>query len=247
MTQFRHCSDSLLRSAFASKLAYSHGKINHHPNMSMISSHLHGSSLIPKWYIKNPNGAEAYGYKSGDNSIVIAMKGTSSIRDVISFLDTELIEYHYRENIINMHKGAYRLFDSIENTLTDILVPYIKTYKPFHVTFCGHSLGGGIAMIASAYYASLSNDNIRTTCHTFGSPKIGDESFVLWMKNNVYESIHVKNKGDIIPFYPFHMKYKQGYSHLLENKSTHNLFIQHDLDTYIQNIINDIHKEKNII
>ena len=40
------------------------------------------------------------------------------------------------------------------------------------IIFCGHSLGGGIATIASLYY-TYKYKNV--SCVTFGSPRVGDK------------------------------------------------------------------------
>lgn len=231
-------SDELLRSAFASKLAYSRGNINH-KSMKNVNTQLHGinNSLKPVWRIPKSIGVHVYAYQSGDRSYVIAFKGSSSISDFQAFFDDNLVPFNFREKSVKIHKGVLSLFENVETSLTNFIFPMIKLNDPLFITFCGHSLGGSIAMLASVYYSSLSNGNIQTTCHTFGSPKMGDISFNKWILEDTNSIINIQNRGDIIPMLPYNSKYTLPSHYLIGNHNI-DIFKQHDLDTYIENLIN---------
>ena len=230
-------SDELLRSAFASKLAYAKGNLKH-PTMKIINKHLHGYNkyLSHIWTISSSKGAHVYGYKSGERAYVIAFKGSSSVSDFCTFFDDSIIPFQFRESSIGVHKGVYSMFQSIEQSLSDIIVPMIHVNKPRFITFCGHSLGGSLAMFAAGYYTHLSHGNIVSSCHTFGSPKIGDKSFTTWLTEGSMNVFNIQNHGDVVAWLPFDRKYTSCIPFYIGEKDM-NPFKQHDLDTYIDNLI----------
>lgn len=70
---------------------------------------------------------------------------------------------------------------------------------PIYIT--GHSLGGALAQIATAVFGS---DQIAA-CYTFGSPRVGNSYFDLWVKPPSYR---VMNYADIVPTVPFPIIYR---------------------------------------
>jgi len=64
---------------------------------------------------------------------------------------------------------------------------------PIYIT--GHSLGGALAQIAAAV---LGSDQVGA-CYTYGSPRVGNSYFDLWVK---VPSYRVLNYADIVPQVP---------------------------------------------
>ena len=236
------CSEDVLRSAFASKLSYARGNVK--PlHLKYIYNRLHSNinkDLEHIWTITDTPGANVYGYKSGDRSYVIAFKGSSSFSDIRTFLDDSIEPFHFREHNVGIHKGVFRLFKGIENSLHSQIMPLVKSSTPLYITFCGHSLGGSIAMVAAGYYSHISHGNIQVKCHTFGAPKVGDDAFLKWL-NDDSTLVNLVNHGDIIPCFPICSSYIDVNDTInLGKNDTHSIltpFKQHDLDTYIENII----------
>ena len=68
--------------------------------------------------------------------------------------------------------------------------------KQVPIYLAGHSLGGALAQIGSAV---LGCDQIAA-CYTFGSPRVGNKYFDLWVKPPSYR---VVNFADIVPQVPW--------------------------------------------
>jgi len=76
--------------------------------------------------------------------------------------------------------------------------------KPIYVT--GHSLGGALAQIATAV---LGTDEFAA-CYTFGSPRVGNAYFDLWVKPPSYR---VMDYADIVPQAPLPIPFLYPYRH----------------------------------
>jgi triacylglycerol lipase len=106
---------------------------------------------------------------------------------------------------LRIHKGFYRAFTKLDDGTLGIKdkIESIKRSTdglvPIYIT--GHSLGGALAQIAGAV---LGNDQIAA-CYTFGSPRVGNAYFDLWVK---VPSYRVMNYADIVPQVPFPVVYR---------------------------------------
>jgi triacylglycerol lipase len=179
------------------------------------------------------SGAHAYIWKTGAKSTLVAFRGSHNIIDICSYIYAKPTSFSFAERHMNIHHTIYNMFASIE--------PHIATslHPKHHVTFCGHSLGGAIAMFAAAYFAHLSNRNLNITCHTFGTPKVGDAAFREWFTEYVPNHVNVRNKYDVVTLYPFNDKYAYIKS-VVFDKHSFNPICDHDLDTYIENIVDGL-------
>jgi len=219
-------TDAVLRSAMASKLAYAK---NTHTVATFPVSRL----LLPeksKFEVIDCSytGAHAYTWKTGVKSTVIAFRGSHDITDICSYLNAYTKPFSFCDRQMNVHHCIHDMFMSIEPRITE------RLHVRQHVTFCGHSLGGAIAMFASAYYAHMSNRNMTISCHTFGTPKVGNSNFLEWFTEYVPDYVNVQNKYDIVTYYPFNNKdYTDVPSLCFDSFS-------HDLDKYIENIVDNI-------
>lgn len=212
--------NSILSSVLTSKLAYynkNNAIIRLSPNKTKIIENIYTNSHI---YINQC-----------ENNNIIAFRGTHDIYDLINLAKISKKKYSFREDAFEMHSGIYNMFESIENELTEYIVNDIKG----SITFCGYSLGGCLASFASAYYASLFNNNIKITCHTFGSPRIGNKEYVKWHEKRVHNSLHFVNDHDILTFFPQCKGYYNFKKIILPNDKI-NPFVAHDLNTYIEEI-----------
>lgn len=230
-------TDKLLRSAYASKLAYAESKqkLMHFKSVRQ----LHGKSFSShKTTIINigNTGSQAYVWKSGDQSFVVAFRGSHDFRDVLSYLDFRAETFSFTDRKVKVHRGVLSMFESIETDLTQVLTDKKTCKLPKYITFCGHSLGGAIASFASAYYGAQSNRTIDITCHTFGAPFIGDVDFLEWSRQNVKEATNIKTRSDPIPNMRLNRTYLADEERTLcvDGRLLLNPFKAHDLDTYIE-------------
>jgi hypothetical protein len=127
------------------------------------------------------------------NRILIAFRGSESIQDWIE--DSKFVRRNW--NGISVHEGFSDALEEVFPQLHDYLV---KQTRP--IIFCGHSLGGALAILA-AWYARR-NGSIIEAVYTFGQPRVGDHSF----KNSYFYlglsslTWRVVNDSDIVPRLP---------------------------------------------
>lgn len=231
-------NDKLLRSAYASKIAYM--KDYHSSKLQKYSQQLQTTDAEARQFIHDrKTGLNAFSLNTGENSHLIAFKGSSTWQDIITFADARMVEFSYRDAHVKVHSGVFRMFESIEPILTKLIYPNNpELTTPQYITFTGHSLGGALAIMAAAYYGNMSNKNSIITCHTFGTPKVGDVEFCNWYQQGVYESANIINYTDVVPCLPSLNTYATvdvmnivNDSPIFWNKI--DPFTNHDLDTYI--------------
>lgn len=224
-------TDAVLRSAMASKLAYAKSTQN------VATFPINKQLLVEPGHFDmidcDKSGAHAYIWHTGRSSTLVAFRGSVSVGDVCKYIAGKQVYFSFCDRRVRLHKCTYDMFQSIEPAITNLL--YNRRGKQ-SVTFCGHSLGGALAMFASAYYAHLMNGNYNITCHTFGAPKTGDRMFVDWLDSYVQDQVHVCNKWDIVSKYPFDVRYVPLSHKVCMKYTTHSFFGDHDLDTYISNL-----------
>jgi len=131
---------------------------------------------------------------------VLAFRGTQSIEDWDTNLHAWLIHPAHTDARLRVHQGFYRAFEKLSDGKKGIrdkikeLEAADVNHSPIYIT--GHSLGGALAQIATAV---LGSDQIAA-CYTFGSPRVGNSIFDLWVKPPSYRVI---NYADIVPQVPF--------------------------------------------
>lgn len=232
-------SDSVLRSAMASKLAYA-------KSTKLVATFPISRQLdIPHNHyqiIENrETGAHAYIWNTGESSKLIAFRGSHDLKDIVSYINTKQVSFSFCDRTVHVHQRLYEMFASIEPHITSLLFTDGFSKKQ-HITFCGHSMGGSLAMFASVYYAHLTNGNHDITCHTFGAPKLGDAAFVSWFTYYVDDYVNMCNKCDFVPYFPFNTSKYMNTDLIIETRyTTDNIINDHDLETYISNIRNNIH------
>lgn len=164
--------------------------------------------LVPKFYDGSGNKEkkrDAQGYMIWkSNTIYITFRGTKDICDVIDVMDIR--PKKLLKNIM-IHNGFYEQFFSIEDAITKDIKEIINLFPIERIIFSGHSMGGGVAAIAAAYYASMFK-MMHITCHTFGIPLIGNNEFVKWFDEGVDECIRLEIEEDIVPFIPINSTFK---------------------------------------
>lgn len=121
-----------------------------------------------------------------EGCIVVAFRGTSSIRNFIT--DAEAWRAH--TPLGEIHRGFWEAWLGIANALYRMLQPY--SFKP--VILCGHSLGGSLAMIA-ARVLRQNMVNVHSV-YTFGAPRVGDLEFQTGYNSMLMPKSPFDNLGD---------------------------------------------------
>jgi triacylglycerol lipase len=173
-----------------------------------------GGFALKKTY--NVNNTEAYLAEAKD-FIVVAFRGTTSGRDRRTDFDfkTKRIKIEGHPLDVCVHNGFYAAYQNIEKELRIDLVS-LGSEKPIY--FTGHSLGGALAIVASAAVGMTSDPIERpilrkladriAAVYSFGAPRVGDSNF-----DNIVKSPHyrVVNRFDLITLTP--PNWMWGYRH----------------------------------
>lgn len=140
-----------------------------------------------------------------DDLIVLAFRGTQSNRNWKTALQVGLVHPEGTNRRLRVHKGFYTAFIRLDEGGAGIkeAIGAIKERTqgqvPIYIT--GHSQGGALAQIAAAV---IESDQVAA-CYTFGSPRVGNLYFDLWVK---VPSYRVMNYADIVPTMPLPVFYR---------------------------------------
>ena len=111
------------------------------------------------------------------------------------------VEWEVLQGGVKVHAGFFRAYTPIRTVLFESLEGLLKKRKrPVYIT--GHSLGGALALMATAELANHDEAAVRDSiaaCYTFGCPKAGDRSFDQYVKVPLYR---ITNGVDIVPAVP---------------------------------------------
>jgi hypothetical protein len=150
-----------------------------------------------KGLIDNDVGTAGY-VVDGDDIIVIVFRGTEDRLDWITNVHVQLVAL---QGGTRVHTGFFQAYWPIREVMFDFVKHAIRE-KPRPIYITGHSLGGALALMATAELANDDDATIRdcvAACYTFGCPRAGDSSFDLYVKAPLYR---VTNGVDLIPAVP---------------------------------------------
>ncbi|MEO0793805.1 MAG: lipase family protein [Verrucomicrobiota bacterium] len=168
---------------------------------------------------------QAYVARSTENNalgkvVAIVFRGTefNKIRDWqtnLSLGDLRLMD----ENVtFQVHQGFFSSFKSIQREIEARIEDLVAGDDPHKIYIAGHSLGGGLALIAThqigraevlydpekpgleseRFGSKISKNSIRA-CYTFGSPRVASEELEYSIKSPIYR---VVNENDLVPRVP---------------------------------------------
>ena len=146
-------------------------------------------------------------------TLYVVFRGTESREDMLTNLDLFTEEFfsksakedgneHHDGEVDQpyVHSGFLDQFRALEPRITEYLSKHGTSCS--RVVFAGHSLGGALATIATLYYATrqFRFRNFPSLpfiyCHTFGSPRVGDEAFCAAFERYVHHLEKNDGYGD---------------------------------------------------
>lgn len=159
---------------------------------------------------------ETFPKLSGDTAI-FAVRGTEkSIADIRTDLDMKSVTMSLMGangiRRVKVHRGFYNAARQVVRCIRGHLAQHQETRK---VILTGHSLGGAVALIASA----LQTDHVRRKSElgnhsaipviTFGAPRSGNGAFRDWIADNTehYRFTNAMDSVTVMP--PYLMGYRQ--------------------------------------
>ncbi len=97
-----------------------------------------------------------------------------------------------------VHEGFWAATQSIMGDLASTLDRFCTQGQTIWLT--GHSLGGALAMLATAYF--VSQDIKPAGLYTFGQPRVGDSAFAYQFNAQYAEAHRLVNEGDVVSCVP---------------------------------------------
>ena len=141
---------------------------------------------------------------SNDDLVAVAFRGSE---DKLDWQTNFRFQFVVLQGGVQVHRGFFRAYRGIREDLFKTLAALMAKPRPIYLT--GHSLGGAVAMMATAELSNHEDAKLRDSiaaCYTFGSPKVGNRSFDQFVKVPLYR---VTNGIDIVPAVPPWFGYRQ--------------------------------------
>ena len=152
-------------------------------------------------------GTQAYFWRplKGQKHAFVVFRGTSEIKDAIDDIDVRRAELGQDKLGAKVHMGFYSQYMAVRDALMESLTTHEGEFDEVYVM--GHSLGGALATLAAPDIATVLPDK-RVHCHTFGSPRVGDDAFVKYFDGKVSSCWRVFNQEDPVRLVPMSHRFK---------------------------------------
>ena len=161
------------------------------------------SILLPNilyFYNNTDKDSQAFMYID-NNKIFLTFRGTESFKDAYCDID---VRRHSLENGCKIHNGFYEQFHVLKEAIEYDIDNNINNITEINIS--GHSLGGALATIASAFFGEKYK-NIKINCYTFGCPRVGNDKFVNWFHENIKDNWRICNNSDPVPSLPMSSRF----------------------------------------
>ncbi|XP_046844776.1 uncharacterized protein LOC124438643 [Xenia sp. Carnegie-2017] len=140
-------------------------------------------------------------FKHADQKLaVFGFRGTDSSKDWLKNLNIKLSK-------VRIGRKLLKVFGGIRNRYFDISSWFEREYQAipqdYTILITGHSLGGALATLASAFAAGKLHRKPNAVI-TFASPMIGNEEFRQYYVNMVgcKDTLRIANEGDVVTKLP---------------------------------------------
>jgi hypothetical protein len=158
------------------------------------------SAYFPKTPITFYNTRGYLMYSNKAKALYMSFRGLSDTKDIQDALNTR--PKRLMKDIYTHGGFTYQFLEFNEYMGQDIH-DLIKEYDVNRLIFAGHSMGGALSAIAAAYFGhKYKEKEIHITCHTIGSPMIGNAKFVKWFTEGVDDFTRLELQDDIVPKLP---------------------------------------------
>jgi len=140
------------------------------------------------------------GYLPSDKSIYVVYRGSSSIRNWISNLDSYKTPYTtYPECNCQVHKGFYQAEQKVFASVLSAVKSLLSSHAGYSVKLTGHSLGAALAQLTSM---DLLKSGIANSVYDFGQPRTGDKAYATFSTSKI-STWRVTHNKDMVPHLPF--------------------------------------------
>ncbi|MBN2089872.1 lipase family protein, partial [candidate division KSB1 bacterium] len=133
-----------------------------------------------------------------NEKIFIIFRGTKTVKEWIHNFSINLKEC-LLPNYGNIHEGFLLIYDSVRKTILENLQKIDTGNKVF---VAGHSLGAALATLVVPDIETTIKKKV-TALYTFGSPRVGDDTFVKTFNSSfANKSYRIVNTSDIVTSIP---------------------------------------------
>ena len=193
-SQNQHITDTLLRYALYSRLAYFDFDVTT-DDLCVVGHH----GCIDKIRFIDKADTQLWIFEdSSRDEMVIAFRGSDSMGDILTNFCI-IPEQFLFPNHGTCHGGHMKCYKTVRNDIMIQVQKYIKRGGK-KVTVCGHSLGGACAAICALDLALASSLNV--SCFSYGALAFADRKFCDSLKHHVPNSFRVVHSDDFAPFIP---------------------------------------------
>lgn len=146
---------------------------------------------------------EIFGFiAESDDHVVVVFRGTSTVRNVSSYMDIPQDIFPYVKNSGKTHRGITRIYSSARSVILTVLNK-LSPHKKMLVT--GHSLGACLATLFTLD-AAVNTKFKNPILYTFATLPIGNSDFVRRFYKEVKNSVRIVNvydtvSNDLTPFF----------------------------------------------
>jgi len=144
------------------------------------------------------------GYHTGQKTIYVTFRGSSSIQNWIDNLDAILTNYPLCDGC-DVHKGFYKAEQSCFGDVLSAVKSLQSDHPSFTVMVTGHSLGGALATLTAMDLKNSGINNVKLW--NYGSPRVGDTAFSNYVNSYIGDRHRVTHHKDMVPHLPMHERF----------------------------------------
>ncbi|ROW06221.1 hypothetical protein VMCG_04595 [Cytospora schulzeri] len=151
--------------------------------------------------VPNTTALNLEGYVAVDTvreEIVVAFRGSSSVRNWMADLDFILVPCDYTEGCW-IHDGFKDSWDEVSEYAFDLVKEAYASYPDYTLVVTGHSLGAAVGTLAAV---ELRNLGYACDLYTYGSPRVGNLAFVEFVTSQAGAEYRVTHYDDPVPRLP---------------------------------------------
>lgn len=161
-------------------------------------------SVKLEYVVENGGSRAIQGFDPNTNTIFTSFRGSSNIQNWINNIKIQKIS-PYNDSSIEIEKGFYREYTSIQSPLFEHLDILKKKYNTNQLFITGHSAGAAMGtLMVYDILTSFPEYNIKHFIN-FGSPRVGNQPFVYHFSSYNLMSYRVTHYYDIVPHVPEEM------------------------------------------
>lgn len=175
-------------------------------------------------------------FRNKQGNVFVCFAGSSSLTD-----------WKYNFKAVQNHSMGVGIHSGFLTSLDDIVSIFSKHILPSDsVYFCGHSLGGALAVLAAYLYTYQADEGTKKVngVFTFGSPKVGNKKFAkdydAKLGQNTHRYTHTRDLVARVPFDWMGYKHAGCHEHELQPYN-HGLLGSHYPWVYVESVL--IHRD----